>query len=117
MKALAKGQQIIHQYYISDVRNQQGVKRGFHERPVLLGEKDARNIPSRGFHKDTAWPLQPSLEAAGRKKKWKLEVFFIGSENTEMKILAVFFPSRMEEKSGGKIWDCVKNEPWKKYCN
>lgn len=54
MKALAKGQQIIHQYYISDVRNQQGVKRGFHERPVLLGEKDARNIPSKGFHKDTA---------------------------------------------------------------
>lgn len=71
MKALAKGQQIIHQYYISDVRNQQGVKRGFHERPVLLGEKDARNIPSKGFHKDTAWPLQPSLEAAGRKKKKK----------------------------------------------
>jgi len=54
---------------------------------------------------------------AEKKKKRKLEVFFIGSENTEMKILAVFFPSRMEEKSGGKIWDCVKNEPWKKYCN
>lgn len=71
MKALAKGQQIIHHYYISDVRNQQGVKRGFHERPVLLGEKDAHNIPSKGFHKDTAWPLQPSLEAAGRKKKKK----------------------------------------------